>query len=167
MKKILQRASKTLSSAFWSLYRLDNSKTCYLFCLCHYFSGISVDFNFYKTFWSLQVRIRQELYRELCCAFIIRVVSQNLCLCIMKNQPYWIQHLNFPFISQFIEVVLPILRILFHFQESFCNPASLTSASTKWHKFSSSLAVRNLWVFISDLVSCVCICIRKVMLAVI
>ncbi|KAL1207916.1 THO complex subunit 1 [Cardamine amara subsp. amara] len=41
--------------------------------------GISVDFNFYKTFWSLQ--------------------------------------------------------------ESFCNPASLTSASTKWQKFSSSLAV--------------------------
>jgi THO complex subunit 1 len=41
--------------------------------------GISVDFNFYKTFWSLQ--------------------------------------------------------------EYFCNPASLTSASTKWQKFSSSLAV--------------------------
>ncbi|KAL0823243.1 hypothetical protein Bca101_046920 [Brassica carinata] len=43
------------------------------------FSGISVDFNFYKTFWSLQ--------------------------------------------------------------EYFCNPASLTTASTKWQKFSSSLAV--------------------------
>ncbi|KAL0680775.1 hypothetical protein Bca4012_047622 [Brassica carinata] len=41
--------------------------------------GISVDFNFYKTFWSLQ--------------------------------------------------------------EYFCNPASLTTASTKWQKFSSSLAV--------------------------
>jgi len=43
MKKILQKASELFFFlCFWSLSPYDNSKTCYLFCLCHCFSGISV-----------------------------------------------------------------------------------------------------------------------------
>ncbi|WMV11663.1 hypothetical protein MTR67_005048 [Solanum verrucosum] len=96
--------------------------------------GISIDFNFYRTLWSLQMKFRDETVGEKPEGQRIHDNQLKSCSKVADANPVSIAYSLFSVPSVIISDGGSLC-------EYFCNPPSLINAPGKWHKFISSLTL--------------------------